>query len=103
MPDQITRDTLFSDTREPLVEQTFKIEPNMGRSITAGVFDMNKPEPDYEIIFDPDADEDIGIAHERLDDHETSTFMLLYMFHNYGYKTREITIRRSTLERKTKG
>lgn len=100
MPDQRTRDALFGVSQKPLVEETFKLGPNKARSITIGTFDMKKPEPDYEIVFDPDADEEIGIAHERLNNPEDSTFILLYMFHNYGYKTREITIRRSTLERK---
>ena len=89
----------FGRDNRPVQEKTITLEPGMGRSIGLGVYDNNQPEPHYEIIMMPNLglDEDIALAHDRLDIPGEQRYMLLYQFHNFGTKTCKITMRRTTL------
>lgn len=82
------------DFHKPVHRKTITVEPGAGRAVGLGVYKASEPEPDFDLVFSPDMEDEIGIAPERLNIHGESKYMVLYMFHNYGDVPCTITIRR---------
>lgn len=88
------RTYIDNEFHKPINRKTVTVEPGSGRAVGLGVYLAAETEPDFDIAFSPDMEDEIGIAPERLDIHGEAKYMVLYMFHNYGDVPCTITIRR---------
>lgn len=79
--------------QQPIESKTVELAPHKGRAVGMGVYNAKDPEPDFEITFSTDYDEEIGVAHDRLDA-GSQRYLLLYQFHNFGSKPCTVTLTR---------
>jgi len=85
-------DNKYNDGK-PIETKTIELAPHKGRAVGMGVYNSKDPEPDFEITFSTDYDEEIGVAHDRLDT-GGQRYLLLYQFHNFGSKPCTVTLTR---------
>lgn len=85
----------LEDFHKAVTRKTVTVEPGAGRAVGLGVYASSEPEPDFDLVFSPDMEDEIGISPERLNIHGEAKYMVLYMFHNYGDVPCTITIRRT--------
>lgn len=85
-------DNKYNDGK-PIETKTIELAPHKGRAVGMGVYNSKDPEPDFEVTFSTDYDEEIGVAHDRLDA-GGARYLLLYQFHNFGSKPCTVTLTR---------
>lgn len=73
-------------------EKTVVIRPGDGKAVGLGIYSTAAPNPQFDVTFTPDIQEDIGVTHEKLDIPGQSRYMLLYQFQNFSQKTCKVTM-----------
>jgi hypothetical protein len=85
-------DKKYNDGK-PIETKTVELQPHKGRAVGMGVYNAKDAEPDFELSFSTDYEEEIGVAHDRLTV-GGSRYLLLYQFHNFGSKPCTVTLTR---------
>lgn len=81
------------DTPLPIGQQRQVIvEPGDSRAIGLGSYAPDEPEPDFELAYEPDEQDAIGVYPSSLA--IDGKYLWTYMFHNYGHKTCTVTVTR---------
>lgn len=81
--------------RPTFTSGTVILPPGETRSIGLGVYSDGGPQPEFKFTCTPDLDDDmIGASLDRLSIPGGVRYMMLYLFHNYGYKECRIEVRR---------
>lgn len=94
------RESYPDDFYKPVTRKIISIDPGTSRVVGLGAYPNTEREPDFDFVFSPDMEDEIGISLERLDLPDETQYLVLYMFHNYGDVPCTIAIRRVNNQRK---
>ncbi|HEY5806054.1 MAG TPA: hypothetical protein VIS56_01545 [Candidatus Saccharimonadales bacterium] len=93
--------------RKEFTEDTLMLDPGQAASMPLGKYDGTAPMPTFDVTLEPETEEDmIGKSLGRLDFYDkTHSYLLYYLFQNFGSKQCRITVRLQpeALNRKSKG
>lgn len=78
---------------EPKVLEEVTLGPGQGVQLPLGMYELDVPEPSFEVEYDPSSDAPSGItaALKRVD--KGSEYWLVYFFQNFTDTTYRITVR----------
>lgn len=85
--------TTLSQRSQPAAATKVTVLPGNSTSVGLGMYTSQASAPSFDIAFEPDLREDIGMSEERLELPNQQRYMLFYQFHNFGPKPCEITLR----------
>ena len=85
---------LFKEGGKQVKKRSIRVNPDTSRYVWLGVYLNADPEPDFEVTFEPDQSDFMGISFTRLDIPNEPKYSLMYQFYNYGTKPCLVTLRR---------
>ena len=88
-------DSSYIEENKDFKKREVTVTPGTGRAVSLGLYSIDQPEPDFIFDFDPNMEEEMGIATSRLNISDERQYIMMLQLHNFGSKTCTVTVRRT--------
>lgn len=91
-------DAFYLEENKDFKKREVAVTPGTGRAVSLGLYSIDQPEPDFTFTFNPNMEEEMGIATSRLNISDKRQYIMMLQLHNFGSKTCTVTVKRTRVK-----